>query len=321
MMNRKTAVLMCILLLWFSGCTPAQNVIPSPEESRVSSMELSSSPSAKPEQEVDSHSSEPQQSPTPSGAASSESPTSEPEQGTDRESASPEPSSPPGPAEPREWSTYRLLEGTELELEVAVLTTEIPGPTLFVVAGIHGDEIAGWMAAQRLLEESKPTRGTLYVLSPANRPGASAQERYCYDDEDLNRLFPGNANGTRSQRVADAIYRDVRDKNSDLVLDLHEAIVQRPNRDFLGNSFIYTSLEGMEDLFFELLLATESGEICSQPFHYFAPGVAGSINNAVSTGLKIPIITVETFRKDDLEVRIQNHLDVVHFIMGYLKME
>lgn len=285
MTSWKKAVALCALLLVISGCSPAPNATFPAQAGEVVSL-----------------------SGEKYGSALEEFPT------VPKQDVEPEP-------QPMEHTTYSLLAGTELELEVTALTSETPGPTLFVVGGIHGDEVAGWMAAQHLLKEARPQRGTLYVLSPANRPGALAKQRYCYDDEDLNRLFPGDSGGTRSQMVADAIYQDLNEKSPDLVLDLHEAWIIRENHDFLGNSFLYTSLEGMEELFFDLLLATESGEICSQPFHFFAPGVPGSINSAVSTGLKLPIITVETYRGDDLEVRIQNHLDVVWYLITYLNME
>ena len=47
---------------------------------------------------------------------------------------------------PTQVSTYKLAEGTDIENEVTVLQGEEEGPTIYIVAGVHGDEIAGWMS-------------------------------------------------------------------------------------------------------------------------------------------------------------------------------
>ena len=46
--------------------------------------------------------------------------------------------------------TYKLLEGTEEENTVHVLTGTEDGPVIYVVAGVHGDEQAGWRAGNLL---------------------------------------------------------------------------------------------------------------------------------------------------------------------------
>ena len=69
-----------------------------------------------------------------------------------------------------------LLEGTELENTVTVLRGEEEGPAVYVVAGVHGDETAGWMAGG-LLKRAALRAGTLYILSPANPYGAEHDQR------------------------------------------------------------------------------------------------------------------------------------------------
>jgi predicted deacylase len=204
---------------------------------------------------------------------------------------------------------------------MTVLQSEAEGPVLFIVGGIHGDEAAGWMAADRLREEAALCRGTLYILSPANRIGAQNDTRATGEWGDLNRQFPGDSQGTPAQQLAAAIVGEIENASPVLVLDLHEAILKVSGRDFLGNSFIYSSLDGIDLLMMDLLEATRNGEICSKAFDYFGPGPDGSINLTVTEQLTIPVITVETYRAEPLEQRIQNQLDILHYVLRHYGME
>ena len=71
-----------------------------------------------------------------------------------------------------------IRPGEPEETELFVIHSGQPGPCIFVVGGIHGDETAGWMAAERLQNQAVLTSGTLCILSPANRTGAQALQRY-----------------------------------------------------------------------------------------------------------------------------------------------
>lgn len=219
---------------------------------------------------------------------------------------------------PVETSTYLLAEGTDVENEVFVIKGQEEGPSLYIVAGVHGGEIAGWMTGN-LLKKTSIKAGTLYILSPANRWGASAEprSRYVTEQQDLNRSFPGDPQGNMAERVADSIYQDIQRVDPVFLFDLHEAQSNRENSDFLGSSLIYTSLDEMQELYMDLLLATESGEICSERFNFYAPGPVGSINNVVTNELGIPTITVETYRGYPLERRISDQLDIVEYVLTY----
>lgn len=90
------------------------------------------------------------------------------------------------------------------------------------------------------------------------------------------------------------------------MFDLHEASIIEDGRDFLGSSLVYSNLELFGDLFMDIILATESGEICSRSFTYYSPGPDGSINNTVSTKLGIATMTIETFRGYEMQERISD---------------
>lgn len=219
---------------------------------------------------------------------------------------------------PTEVSTYKIGEGTDIENEVTVLKGAEEGPTIYVVAGVHGNEQAGWETGNQL-KKIGIRAGTLYILSPANRWGASAEPRtrYVTEKQDLNRSFPGDSEGNMAERVADSIYQDIKRVNPVFLFDLHEAQANSENYDFLGSSLIYTSLDNMGDMYLDLLLATESGEVGSERFNFYAPGPIGSLNNTVTTNLGIPTITVETYRGYPLERRIGDQLDIVEYVLTY----
>ena len=214
--------------------------------------------------------------------------------------------------------SYLLTSGADTETTVVKIVGQDPGPTLYVAAGIHGDERAAWYAGL-MLQSITIKAGTLYVLAPANAWGAQRNQRRVGED-DPNRCFPGSETGTMAQRICYAIFHDIEEKQPELLLDLHEAIVYKEGRDFLGSTLIYTSLEGMEDLFFDLLFATQEGEVTSCPFGYNGPGPAGSMNRTVTDQLKIPAITVETFRGFPMERRVSDQLKVVAYVLRYKGM-
>ena len=216
-------------------------------------------------------------------------------------------------------STYAIMEGTVCETQVTHIHSDKEGPAVYIVGGVHGDEKAAWYSAV-LMRSATVSCGDLYVLAPANAEGARNDTRYVTGRQDLNRSFPGDPEGDEAQQLAHAIFSDIRLSKPDLVLDLHEAIVMSQSRDFLGSTYIFTDLAGMEDLFFDLLFATQDGTICHNEFGYTGPGPDGSVNAEVTRRLHIPVITVETFRGFDIYRRVQDQLDTIGFVLDYYGM-
>lgn len=73
---------------------------------------------------------------------------------------------------PTQVSTYKLAEGTDIENEVTVLQGEEEGPTIYIVAGVHGDEIAGWMTGNLVRRSaSGPGRSISCPQQPLGRGG------------------------------------------------------------------------------------------------------------------------------------------------------
>ena len=79
------------------------------------------------------------------------------------------------------------------------------GPSVLLQAGTHGDEWEGQIGLGNLLRalEPKDIKGRLVILPSANFPAAMAGQRTSPIDEgNLNRLYPGDAEGTITQQIA-----------------------------------------------------------------------------------------------------------------------
>lgn len=91
----------------------------------------------------------------------------------------------------------KLSNHTPVTLPVHVLHGENPGPTMFVSAAVHGDELNGVEIIRRVLRTLAPgnIRGTLLCVPVVNAYGFIGRSRYLLDRRDLNRAFPGSPNG------------------------------------------------------------------------------------------------------------------------------
>jgi hypothetical protein len=97
------------------------------------------------------------------------------------------------------------------------------GPTLLVMAGNHGDEYEGQIVLGELIRALDPAtiRGRLIVLPAANLPAAKAGARVSpLDGGNLNRAFPGDADGGPTSQIAHYISDELVPK-ADLFVDLH----------------------------------------------------------------------------------------------------
>ncbi len=97
------------------------------------------------------------------------------------------------------------------------------GPTLLISAGVHGDEYEGQIAVSELAHDltAGDIRGRLILLPMVNLPAAVAGCRVSpLDDGNLNRLYPGDPNGTPSEMIAH-YHEEVILPLADYAVDLH----------------------------------------------------------------------------------------------------
>jgi predicted deacylase len=108
----------------------------------------------------------------------------------------------------------RLPTGTWVSLPVAVIHGARPGPRLWLSAAIHGDELNGVEITRQVLPLLQPSQlaGTVIAVPIVNVFGFLQQDRYLPDRRDLNRSFPGSAQGSLAARLAHLFMREVVDR-------------------------------------------------------------------------------------------------------------
>jgi predicted deacylase len=123
-----------------------------------------------------------------------------------------------------------LSDHTPVTLSAHVIHGRNDGPTMFVSAGIHGDEVIGVEIVRRLLRSKnlKSLRGTLIVVPIVNTFGFLNHSRYLPDRRDLNRCFPGSENGSLGSRLAYIFMNEIVARCS-MGIDLHSAAINRMN--------------------------------------------------------------------------------------------
>jgi len=117
-----------------------------------------------------------------------------------------------------------------LSMPIQVIHGKRKGPTLFVCAALHGDEINGVEIIRRLTQLSalKRLRGTLLAVPIVNVFGFLSLARYLPDRRDLNRSFPGSPKGSLAGRLAN-LFLDEIVAQSTHGIDLHTGAIHRDN--------------------------------------------------------------------------------------------
>lgn len=123
-----------------------------------------------------------------------------------------------------------LYDFTDIGIPIEIIRGKKSGPTLFISAAIHGDEINGVEIVRRLLKKKiiKEIRGTLVAIPIVNVFGFNNRSRYLPDRRDLNRSFPGSKNGSLAARMASVFTQEILKKCTHGI-DLHTGAIHRTN--------------------------------------------------------------------------------------------
>jgi hypothetical protein len=119
-----------------------------------------------------------------------------------------------------------VLEKDNLKqkIPITLINGKKPGKTLALVAGIHGYEYPPILALQRLKSMISPDdlEGSLILVHIANLPSFQRRTIYYnpYDWKNLNRVFPGDPDGTPAERIAYVLTEEVV-KKCDFLIDMH----------------------------------------------------------------------------------------------------
>lgn len=121
-------------------------------------------------------------------------------------------------------SGWLKLGDGEFELPATILHGERKGKTVLIMAGIHAGEYVGIQAAVELARKLKIEKvtGTIILVKVINRPAFENRKGSMglTDGKNLNRVFPGNPDGTEMERLAYAVDHEIFPA-ADYCIDLH----------------------------------------------------------------------------------------------------
>ncbi len=119
---------------------------------------------------------------------------------------------------------YLEEAGIDAKIPVTLICGIHPGMTAALCSGTHGGEFLGVETAIELAASIKPeeVHGSLIFTHPSNVPQFMYKTAYVGPDDgkNLNRVFPGRACGTVSERIAYLISSQILDQ-SDFYIDMH----------------------------------------------------------------------------------------------------
>ncbi len=136
----------------------------------------------------------------------------------------------PGQTLQIEMPVVRLYTDTDISMPVHVIRSKQDGPTVFVSAAVHGDELNGIEIIRRIISQKglRLSSGTLIFVPMVNVYGVLNQSRYMPDRRDLNRCFPGSAKGSLAGIVANKFLHEIV-KHCQYGIDLHTGAIHRSN--------------------------------------------------------------------------------------------
>ena len=183
-------------------------------------------------------------------------------------------------------------EGTRIP--VTLICGAEPGPTLGLLAGVHGYEYPGITALHQVRKQLDPASlsGAVIMVHVANPPSFLGRTIYYspVDKQNLNRMFPGTPDGTVSQRIAHVLTTQVIER-SDYLIDLHAGDGNESLRPYVympvtGDSKLDTAVKGLALAFGLDHIVIDEGRLRSPDDSLYTD------QTALTRG--IPAITTET---------------------------
>ena len=124
----------------------------------------------------------------------------------------------------------RLPSGSWMTIPVVVTRGRAPGPTVWLSAAVHGDEVCGVEIIRQIQRLVTPDSlsGVLIAVPVVNVPGFATGDRYMPDRRDLNRCFPGSPRGSLASRFAHLFMTEIVQRCS-VGIDFHTGSDHRSN--------------------------------------------------------------------------------------------
>ncbi|MEZ3114600.1 succinylglutamate desuccinylase/aspartoacylase family protein [Halobaculum sp. MBLA0147] len=212
---------------------------------------------------------------------------------------------PPGETEHVWFPVSETYLGEPVTTPVTVINGARAGPTVFLTAAVHGDELNGVEVVREVAREwdHDGICGTLVCLPVVNTLGFVTQQRYLpVQERDLNRAFPGKAGSTGAKRIAHRLYENFLSQ-CDFGLDFHTSTRGRTN-------MFHVRADMSDDAVARLARAFGSNMILD------TDGSEGMLRRELSEA-GVPTITVEMGQAHRFERRLIDHaLDGVESVFA-----
>ena len=199
--------------------------------------------------------------------------------------------------------------GDPVRIPVTIINGSEPGPTAFLTAAAHGDELNGIEVVREVAHDWDLSNlaGTLVCMPVLNVPGFLAQQRYLpIYDRDLNRSFPGRQGSTSAKRMAHRIFTNFIEP-CDFGIDLHTSTRGRTN-------MLHVRADMADEASHRLALAFGTNVVID------SEGPEGTLRGE-ATAAGIPTITIEMGEAHRFQRElIDAALDGVESVFGEYEM-
>jgi hypothetical protein len=208
-----------------------------------------------------------------------------------------------------------------LSIPVVVVRGGKPGPVLALVSGAHGTEYASIIALEKLIPRLDPTQisGTVIIVPLVNVNSFEQIVPHLnpVDHKNMNRFYPGKADGTQTERASLQITKQIVERCNYLI-DYHGGDLDESLRPY--SYWVKTGNTSRDNVAREMLLAFGLDHIIISDDRPKDPNASRYLDNTAATRGK-PSITVEagsagTSEPDHVDALVRGTLNV----MRYLKM-
>ncbi|MFT5848271.1 succinylglutamate desuccinylase/aspartoacylase family protein [Psychroserpens sp.] len=191
------------------------------------------------------------------------------------------------------FEVAKLHTRNTLDVPIIIERSKKPGPTILITAGIHGDEINGVEIIRQIIAKgiNKPKKGTIICVPVINVFGFLNMNRLFPDGRDLNRVFPGSANGSLASRVAHFVMSEIV-PHVDFVMDFHTGGADRFNA---AQIRIVENDPRLKEL----------AHVFGAPFIYYSQNLNKSFRNACSK-VGVPMLLFEGGKSFNIHDNITN---------------
>lgn len=203
----------------------------------------------------------------------------------------------------------KLHTRTPIKVPVIVTRSKKDGPVVLLMAGVHGDEVNGVAIVRELIRRKmhRPKLGTIICIPVFNIFGYLIQTREFPDGRDLNRMFPGSANGSLASQFAHQFIQEIAPL-ADIVMDFHTGGADRINAAQLRCDF-------------NKVYERELAEVFNAPFTVHSGTIPKSLRDALHS-LGKPVLLFEGGKSRHLDTQIIQHgVDGCIRVLNYLGMQ